>query len=304
MNENERPDLSIVIAWQLSQRDVLDCLESIYNQESHSVIEVILVYGGFEPDLSSLSAKYPHLIIMKHPNSGSLPSLHGLGIEQATGKFIAITEGHTTFAANWIDIAVSASSDNSAAAIGGVVEPGRDLLSVDFALYLCDYAQFALPMVSGVADDLPGNNIVFKRDVIEAFSSAKDLGRDGFWKTFFCHELEKQGKTLWRDAKMVAFYNRHLSLGDVMLRRYHHGRCFGAMRSSEFTAGKKALYAASCGVLPIILCKRLVAKVVSKPSLMRRFALVYPICYLIVCAWVQGEYYGTALGAAGSCDQL
>jgi hypothetical protein len=304
MSEVGRPDLSIVIAWQKAQLSVQECLDSIYKQHTAVSFEVILVYFGFDPDLSSVRANYPELRIEKHPSSGSIPSLHGLGISLAAGKYIAISEAHTTFAPDWINIAFSASSASSDSAIGGVVEPGPSLSSVDFALYLCDYAQFASPMESGVSDDLPGNNIVFKREAIEQFQLGRNLSVEGFWKTFFCQKLEQSGKKLSRDSKMVAYYNRHLTLPEVMIRRYHHGRCFGAMRSADFSAIKKLQYSAACSILTIVLFNRLIAKVSKKPSLLQRFCLVNHLCYLIVYAWVAGEYFGTVNGAGTSCDQL
>ncbi|CAN5596462.1 hypothetical protein BH10CYA1_BH10CYA1_10780 [soil metagenome] len=304
MSEGQSCDLSIVVAWQESQPNVEDCLNSLLGQITQSRVEVILAYGGFKPDPSPLQAKYPNLKIVEHPTSGSIPSLHGIGVAQSSGSLIAITEAHTTFDANWIDTAISVSRASSDAAIGGAVQPGKKLSSVDFALYLCDYTQFALPLETGLSDDLPGNNIVFKRKVIDQYLSGKELSKDGFWKTFFCHELIEKGERLSRDSRLVAYYNRHLSLNDVIERRYHHGRCFGAMRSVDFDASKKTLYMASCAGLPLILMVRLFKKVSKKPSLVGRFFRVYPICKLIICAWVAGEYVGMAAGANGSCDKL
>ncbi len=304
MSEGQSCDLSIVVAWQESQPNVEDCLDSLFNQSTESSVEIILAYGGFTADPSPLAAKYPKLKIVEHPTSGSIPSLHGIGVAHSSGNLIAITEAHTTFDLNWIDTAISISHANLDAAIGGAVEPGQKLSSVDFALYLCDYAQFALPLETGISDDLPGNNIVFKRKVIEKYLSGKDLSKDGFWKTFFCHELIEKGERLSRHSSLVAYYNRHLSFNDVMERRYHHGRCFGAMRSVDFDPAKKALYLVSCAGLPLILMIRLFKKVSKKPSLMGRFVRVYPICKLVVCAWVAGEYIGMAAGANGSCDRL
>ncbi|HEY9734090.1 MAG TPA: glycosyltransferase [Drouetiella sp.] len=304
MSELPEYDLSIVVAWQQSQPNLLDCLDSLFSQKCSSKFEVIVVYGGFTPSVGELKSKYPLLKVLEHPQCGSIPSLHGLGVAASTGKLIAITEAHTTFASNWIDTAVSISGKQPDAAIGGAVEPGKFLSSVDFALYLCDYAQFALPLAADVADDLPGNNIVFKRGAIDKYLSGKDLERDGFWKTFFCNELIKNGERLSRSPDLVAYYNRHLSFGEVMNRRYHHGRCFGAMRCEGFDAARRAFYSASCAALPMVLSVRLFNKVKQKPALMGRFVLVQPICQAILSAWIYGEFVGTVSGAGDSCERL
>lgn len=304
MTESQSCELSIVVAWQQSQPNIEDCLTSLYAQTLEKNVEIIVAYGGFNPALTDLSKKYPNVTFVAHPESGSIPGLHGIGIANSRGKFVAITEAHTTFAANWIDTAIGVSNASMDAAIGGAVEPGKSLSAVDYALYICDYAQFALPLDKSVSDDLPGNNVIFKRSVIDPYFATKDLAKDGFWKTFFCNELIAQGEQLSRDGRLIAFYNRHLSFKEVMNRRYHHGRCFGAMRSADFDTKKKLFYAASCGALPPVLALRLVDKVRKKPSLMPRFLRVQQICHAIICGWVSGEFAGTIGGAGDSCDRL
>lgn len=304
MSESLEPELSVVVAWQESQPDIEPCLQSLFKQTTARTFEVIVASGGFEPPGQNLAEKYPLLKLVRHPESGSIPSLHGLGIRHSSGKLVAITEAHTTFAADWIDTAVSISEACGDAAIGGAVEPGRNLSDVDYALYICDYAQFALPLETGSSDDLPGNNIIFKREVIDKYCAGRDLEKDGFWKTFFCNELIEKGEHLSRDGRLVAFYNRHLSFTEVMERRYHHGRCFGAMRSSQFSGLKRAFFAASCAALPPVLLMRLHEKVRTKPSLRPRFLKVQQFCLAIVSAWVRGEFAGTVSGAGDSCSRL
>ncbi|HEY9677485.1 MAG TPA: hypothetical protein V6C76_05725 [Drouetiella sp.] len=298
------PEISIVIAWQKSQLDATACLDSLFNQKTFHRFEVILIYGGFNPNLDAFTQRYPKVKIAAHPDSSSIPKLHGLGIEMSSAPLIAITEAHTTFAQNWIDTAILVSAENDAAATGGVVDPGPALTGVDFALYLCDYVQFARPLESEVSDDLPGNNIVFKRSAIQHLLAQKDLRSDGFWKTFFCYELMKEGKVLRRDSRLVAYYNRHLSFVDVLTRRYNHGRCFGAMRSSDFSFSKKAGYATACIALPPVLHARLFQRIKTKRHLLNRYFMVQAVCHSIIQAWVVGEYAGTVSGAGESCSEL
>ncbi|WP_369676710.1 hypothetical protein, partial [Enterococcus faecium] len=95
--------------------------------------------------------------------------------------------------------------------------PGPHLSSVDFALYICDYAQFAFPLDSAPATDLPGNNIVFKRASIQDLLDIKNLSEEGFWKTFFCYQLMEGGRQLRSDSRLVAYYNRHLTFNEVLV---------------------------------------------------------------------------------------
>lgn len=304
MSETQNYELTIVVAWQAAQPNVEDCLDSIYSQKTDRSVEVIVVYGGFEPSVETLSNKYGNLKILEHADSDSIPSLHGLGVAHASGDLVAITEAHTTFAPDWVDTAISVACANPDAAIGGAVEPGINLTAVDYALYLCDYAQFALPLETGPSDDLPGNNVVFKRRIVDQHLNRADLAKKGFWKTFFCNQLIEKGEKLSRDSRMVTYYNRHLKFDQVMERRYHHGRCFGAMRSTSFSSSRRVLFAASCLALPGLLAVRLLNKVRAKPALVSRFHRVQLLCQAIICAWVYGEFVGTVRGAGDSCERL
>lgn len=301
---SEQPALSIIVAWQKSQAQANDCLDSLYVQSKGRPTEIILVTSHSGADIQGLPSRYPGLVLSAG-NADTLPKLYGRGIQRASGKLIAVTEAHTTFDSGWIDKTIQACAERSAAAIGGAVEPGPALAGLDFALYLCDYVQFALPLEAGDSNDLPGNNVVFKSTILDQFRpNRQKLELDGFWKTFFCHELQEHGQALLREPNMVSYYNRHMSFMDMMVRRFNHGRCFGAMRSADFSPLKKLMYALSCAALPFVLDMRLAKKIGAKKKLIGRAVLVFPFCHLIICAWVLGEHFGTIFGAGTSCDQL
>ncbi|WP_218081773.1 glycosyltransferase family protein [Anthocerotibacter panamensis] len=284
-----RPDLSVVVAVQ----EEGGAVASLLAQEGGAILELILVVapGCLIPEC----ARDIKVLQSKH---WALPFLLGEGLAAAMGNLIAVTEGHCTFAADWAQQAIAAHAGTDVPVLGGVVEPGEGLTALDWALYFCDYGQFLAPLVGGLNSDLPGNNIVFKRQIL----AGKEFTATGFWKTFFCYEL--QGEALRAEPALVCFYNRHLKLLPLLVRRWHHGRCFGAMRADKSSWSRKLLYALIGPLVPGLLVYKLWGRVWPKNRYRGRFLRVLPLSLLILTAWAVGEWVGNLFGSGGSYRRL
>ncbi len=241
--------------------------------------------------------------VIRAPEAPSLPNLLARGIAQAKGRLVATTEAHVRLASDWVERALHLPSSEGieAAAVGGAVEPGEGLGPRDWALFFCDYAQFLLPFEAKRTSDLPGCNVIFARRVLDR---SGDFTRSGFWKTFFCRDLEAQGELLRVDPELVAYYYRSLPLGRWLRRRYAHGRCFGGMRAERISVIRRLLIATAGPALPWILLGQLVRRLWPKDRYRRRFLAVVPLCFLADAVWAVGEWVGNAWGAGASCREV
>jgi hypothetical protein len=298
------PELSVVVAIQPKQGSHFQgCLQSLTNQQgiSSDECEIIAVAEPSGFDLATVSREFPQVVTIPQDGATSLPLLHAAGIAAAKGKLVAVTEGHCNFESNWAARAIAHHQKDSAPVIAGSVEPGEELSLLDWALFFCDYGQFLPPLDSGQTHDVPGNNIVFKAPALG--EKQRFVGK-GFWKTFFCHDLEQHGQKLICKPDLVVSYNRHLSLGQVIARRYHHGRCFGGMRAAESSFSKRLIYALAGPVLPLLLLYKLCLRMGSKPNYGALFLASLPFSLLCLTTWALGEWLGNLLGASDSCERL
>jgi hypothetical protein len=294
------PELSITIAAQGSPDLATQCIQSLLDQNVGSdSLEIIVVEGPPYVCAEKLSSRFPSVSFLKAAST-SIPMLHGLGVTRSSGRLIAITESHCVFRSDWARVAMKAHED-SAAVVGGAVEPGARLGALNTGLFLCDYAQFVPPMTKQVSADLPGNNIIFKRTCID-FS--QDFAADGFWKTFFCHALESSGHELILEPGLVVFYNRKLELNQVMTRRMNHGRCFGGMRAQQASGVQRMLYFAAAPVLPAILFYKLFKRCARNERNMKMLVDSMLAVYLCVFLWAFAESLGNLLGPGTSCSEL
>lgn len=284
--------LSVVVTVQRGQ-DAGPCLASLLAQEQAS-LQIIAVH---EPG-SPIAAHEPAVEVLQS-RSASLPIMIGTGLGAATMPYVALTEGHCTFAPGWATAALGARETSGAAVIGGTVRPAANLSPLEQGLFYADYGAFLPPCKPRLTSDLPGNNIVFRRDLVSG-----DFARTGFWKTFHCRDLEKRGERLCLDPSFTAIYGRRIGLRAMLRRRFDHGRCFGAMRAARMTVWHRLAYAVVTPILPIALTLRVGKHLRRKAG--HRLACIRVAHWVLLAmfAWVGGEMAGNVGGAGSGCSRL
>jgi glycosyltransferase involved in cell wall biosynthesis len=86
----EEISVSVVVPTKNSERTILECLSSLFNQ-SIKPLEVIVVDGRSTDDTTRLALSYPVKIIVEEEPT-SLPNARNLGTENAKGEFIFIVD--------------------------------------------------------------------------------------------------------------------------------------------------------------------------------------------------------------------
>jgi len=92
-------------------------------------------------------------------------------------------------------------------AVGGSVENGSVLRTIDWAVYFCEYANFMGPVPDGVAA-IPGNNSAYDR---EALLSLEPKAYSEQWESFWQGLLREQGVTFISDPTMVVLHKKHFA---------------------------------------------------------------------------------------------
>lgn len=298
---SQRPRLSVIVASAHSVRDLemfLDCLSA---QTAGRRVEVIVADSREDGySLDTVESKHPEVIYLRFNGRSSLPQLLACGIKRSTGEIIAITDSQCPPDGRWIDAVIDAHS-SSHPVIGGAVELDGWGSVVDLAAYFCEYGQFMRPLVEGVAHELPGNNFSFKRFVLD---KEPELVNDAFWKTLWCRQLQEEGIELFSTPSIVVRYRKTFRFLPFTIRRFHHGRCFGAMRIGRASVLTRTLYAAGSSLLPLVFFLRTARTVASKRRHIGRFLLSLPVSLTAIASWSIGEFCGYVAGPGRSCARV
>lgn len=288
--------LSVVVASAHGPGPLDRCLAVLAPQAREAQAEVV-VAGAFS---DQHQARYPDVVFLPFPAGTSGPELWGAGIARARGDRVGITETRTVPSPTWVRD-VLAAWDPSRPIVGGAVEPSQPRSVVSWGAYFCDYGQFMRPLRRGQADELPGNNTVFERALLDV---APALAHPAFWKTYWCQALAAEGVSLWADPAFVVVDAKTYRLAPLLVRRFRHGRCFAGMRNAGLGPARRALYAAASPALPVVFLSRILRRLVPKRRYRAELLKSAPVIGLAVAAWSLGEAVGYVAGAGSSCDHV
>jgi hypothetical protein len=100
---------------------------------------------------------------------------------------------------------------------------------------------------------LPGCNVSYKRSAL--FEGAAPRSPE-LWKTFVNDRLLALGESLLIEPRMIVRLAKSIAFPEYLLRRFDHGRCYGAMSSTELSLVARWLRVAVAPLLPFVLLAR------------------------------------------------
>ena len=288
--------LSIIIAFQNSEDGIEACLRALHTQRNDT-IEIIVVDSSGDSKIVEKILSYG-VALISYPEMMSLPVLLGVGIAHSRGEVVAVTDAACVVEKNWIEEILKAHRSSSPA-IGGAVEAGKIQGLLNWAAYFCDYGQFMLPLFQGAAQELPGNNISFKKSLLD---TGQEYVKNAFWKSYWCEKLKEEGVELVSVPTIVVRYNKSFRLVRFLMRRVHHGRCFAGMR--RISPLTRVYYILGSLALPAVFLFRIVRSILPKKRYLKEFMMSLPFSILAVVSWSVGEFWGYLNGMGNSCNKI
>jgi hypothetical protein len=312
VRDDPRPRLSVIIAACGAGAAVERCLSTLSAASHRHEVEVIVADSSADGTAELVRHRFPHVRLLHFHNRLGVPHLRGRALAEARGEVIAFLDPYCLADAAWLETVTSVHRERPEPAIGGAValdESVRPTL-VNWATYLAEYAAFVPPLSEGAVEELAGGNIAYKR---QALSEVISEPQDGFWKVFVNHQMQARGHRLWATPCLDVKLCKPVAFGEFARSRFHHGRCFAAMRvastgaaSREAGAGvaARALRASTVAALPALMLWRRGKALWSKRHLRLKFLAVIPLLMVFDVSWAWGELWGYLAGVGGSCRQL
>ena len=299
-SDSKSPQLSVVIASAQSEKELERSLEALMRQAFLPNVEVVVADCCHEGVINAVKLRFPTVKFQKLPRTTTLPYLWAAGINSSEGQLIAFTDTSCIVEDNWIS-AILKAHDSDNPVIGGAVEVRGCQGWTDWAAYFCEYGQFMSPLKPGMAGELPGNNLSFKRGMLE---KGVEFVQDGFWKTYWCRRLQEDGIQLVLDPSIIVTCQKPYRLIPFLVRRFHHGRCFAGMRVKKAPLLLRSYFLAGAPILPLIFLARLIKSISSKGRYYMEFALSFHVSLLAILSWSVGEFWGYLTGPGNSCAHI
>lgn len=294
--------LSVIIAGNGSGTPIKRCLDRLLAQ-ADSELQVIVAFGGHPTLEDELTAHGSRVERISYATPAALHVMRAAALLKATGEIVAILDPYSVPAEGWVAALREAHRTHANQAIGGPVDldgaAQRGLL--DWALYINEYGMFLPPMQEQSMELLPGCNVSYKRSALFDGNEARS---PELWKTFVNDRLLALGETLMIEPRMIVGLDKSIAFNEYLLRRFDHGRCYGAMSSTELSLSARGLRVAAAPLLPFVLLARWSRRFWARGRYRGKLIATLPLQLLMFGWWIAGETVGRVLGAGKSCSRL
>ncbi len=291
----QRPTLSIVVAAFNGSPSLEQCLVSLKGQAPKPDTEVVVV-SNYRDGVGELERRFPDVSYICMPVGTTVPDLRKEGIKSAKGEIVALAEDHCVFDENWCaELKLAHESDYQV--IGGSVENADCNNLLDWAVYFYEYGRYMPPNRPGVVDALSGNNVSYKRRLLEKMEGVFE---GGFYEVFMHWKIREEGNPLFLAPSVIVYHKKSYRTGPALMQCYHHGRSFGAMRVLNATILKRGGFALASLLLPLLLPSRIALGVIRKGRRMKELILCLPYLVLLMASWSYGEFCGYLFGEGES----
>lgn len=290
------PGLSVIVVSFNGPRLLRGCLTSVVNQAIAEDAEVIVV-ANWSPtanDRQSFVADFPIVRWVTAPVDATVPLMRRLAMATSRAPVLALTEDDCEVASNWCR-AILASHRTAGIAIGGAVEPGPYRRGLDWAVYLHDYGRFMLPLVDRATADLAGNNVSYKRRVIDSLPPSEP-----FYDVLVHQKWTREGQLLRQDGTLVVRQMNSWRWTHVTAAPFHHGRGYASKRFASRPWPWRAVAGLLALLLPVLSTARIMSTVAGRRRHVGHMVQALPWILIYAAAWALGESAGYLAGPGRS----
>ena len=294
------PKFSVIIASVNGLDTAIDCLVALEKQQCDFEVEIIAVCAAADCTAEGIRRHFPEVKLVELPVRVGIPEMRAAGMREASGDYLIVTEDHCIAPPNWCAEFAKA-HDKGYAVVGGAVENGSVVRLVDWAVFLCEYSSFMPPILGGEVEFLAGNNVSYRRSVIEQIDES--IKRD-FWEYFLQQEMRKKDIKFFSASTVIVTHKKEFGFFYFLSQRFHYSRSFAAMRQNKSTHFQQLIYLAYAPLAPLHLLWRVAKNVWRKKRHRKACLLSLPFLAAFMCSYAAGELTGHLFGAGDSLAKV
>ncbi len=296
MSDKNNCKLSILISSVNGFPIIGECLDSLHKQTVAGEIEVIVANRCTNGVGKKIERGYPWVKLIEAQPETTIPQLRVLAYRKATGELVAVLEDHCLVKRDWAQqMVVAHKSDYHV--IGGSVENAACDGLVDWAAFFCEYSQFMKPIPQGIVEQIPGNNVSYKKWIVEKFM---DQYESGIWDMEFHDIIKRSGISLYSVPEITIYHKMSASLYWFVSQKFFFARAFAGTRFNHQLYFHRFIYGCGSLILPFFLALRIVLRVWNNREYRRIFFLSFPVMIILLLGWGIGESIGYFLGPGSS----
>jgi hypothetical protein len=218
----------------------------------------------------------------------SVPRLRRLGLDRASAPLVAFTEDSCVFGPGWAEAWVAAFRDARVQAATGPVEAAMGQATIDWAVFLCEYAPFLAEdgRSAGPLRRLAGNNFAVRR------SDRGILDGPEIHENDVAGALASDSGAIVTVAAARVRHIRCYSLREAIGDRLRFGHAYGRLRGGRWSRWSRLAGLFAGPAILGVQAARLTALLIARRRYLGRFLEVLPVTVALLSAWSVGEWLG------------
>lgn len=296
----ESPELSVVVPSVNGLGDLIGCLEALDRLRDSVRLEILVVdrIGGAVAE--TVARRFPQVTLIPVPAATTIPQMRDTAFRLARGEAVAVIEDHVIVPPQWGTQLLGALREGHDV-VGGPIENAATARLLDWATFLCEYSACLPPLPPGPAEWLPGNNVVYRRTLLDRYRSVIE---EGGWENRLHDAIRADGIPLICRPDIVVGHKKHFGFGEYLSQRYLYARSYAGARVARASGGKRIAYGLAAFLLPPLLLLRTLQRVIAKRVPRGLVLKSLPLIGIFVLAWGWGEVVGYWFGAGGSLARV
>ncbi len=214
------PRASVVVCTRNGAKTLGDCLAGLLELE-YAHFEVVVVDDGSTDSSATIASEFPFRVISS--GGRGLSHARNRGLQVSTGEIVAYLDDDARPDPHWLTHIVATLSTTEHTGVGG---PNIAPVDSSFVARCVDQAP-GLPthvlLDDRVAEHIPGCNMAFRRDRLEAVGGFDTQFRVAGDDVDLCWRLQERGWTLGFNAAAVVFHHRRDSVRRYLRQQFAYG---------------------------------------------------------------------------------
>jgi O-antigen biosynthesis protein len=216
------PKVSVIVCAYNGERTVDSCLASLETL-NYPNYEVIVVNDGSNDRTKEISERYKYVRLINQDNQG-LSAARNVGLRAATGDIIAYTDCDCMVDPDWLMHLVARFLTSDFGAVGGPNLPPPDNSMVANCVAVSPGAPAHVLLDDEIAEHIPGCNMAFRREALEAIDGFDPLFRAAGDDVDVCWRLQNKGYKIGFSAAAVVWHFRRNTVRDYVKQQEGYGK--------------------------------------------------------------------------------
>jgi hypothetical protein len=190
---------------------------------------------------------------------------------------------------------------SGAAAVGGAVENRAAERLIDRAAFLCEYSHLLPPLPEGQVAGLAGNNVVYRREVLERH---RDVLVEGRWENRLHGAMRNDGLLQTSRPDIRVGHKKHYTIRDYVSQRVLYSRSYAEERANSWPAWRRFAYGLAALGGSVMLLWRVACTIWRKGVSRWEILRATPLLAVFVVSWGLGEVVGSWAGQGNALSRV